>query len=102
VKCFTILISTIALFYTKWVHTMEIQEPFAPPDEVENKNLLDLIQLLNNIHRLEGDDREQPQDGSLAAAAARTWATFLDDTWVWEGMYSLFSSIICNGQLILL
>lgn len=70
---------------------MEIQEPFAPPDDVENQNLSDLMQLLNNIRQQEGNDGEHSEGESLAAAAARTWATFLDDTWVWEGMHGPLS-----------
>ncbi|KAL1963102.1 hypothetical protein VTN77DRAFT_8645 [Rasamsonia byssochlamydoides] len=67
-----------ALFYTKWVHTIEMQQHYAPPDEAEKTNLDNLVELLREI------DDAGTGSNSLAADVTRTWATFLDDTWTWE------------------
>jgi hypothetical protein len=69
----------IALFYTKWVHTVETQQAFAQPDTEEKKNLEKLLQILGN------NDQAEKSPQSLAASAARLWADFIDSNWSWEG-----------------
>jgi hypothetical protein len=74
------------LFYTKWVHTLEMQQEFAPPDHDEKKNLDSLLEVLQEVGSHENGRT------SLAASAARMWASFLDDNWTWEGrvLYHLY------------
>ncbi|KAH8705513.1 putative zinc finger protein [Talaromyces proteolyticus] len=67
-----------ALFYTKWVHTVEMERAFAPPDHEERKNLDNLVEILREV------DNGVKDHSSLAASVARLWASFLDDTWTWE------------------
>ncbi|KAL2010978.1 hypothetical protein VTN00DRAFT_3696 [Thermoascus crustaceus] len=50
-----------ALFYTKWVHTMEIQQHHSPPDPEEKENLDNIKALLREV------DREHSENASLAA-----------------------------------
>jgi hypothetical protein len=75
-----------ALFYTKWVHTLEMQQGFAPPDHEEKKNLDNLSEMLQEVG---SNDNGRT---SLAASAAKMWASFLDDNWTWEGgfLFSLY------------
>ncbi|CRG83914.1 hypothetical protein PISL3812_01270 [Talaromyces islandicus] len=67
-----------ALFYTKWVYTLEMQQEFAPPDHEEKKNLDSLLEILQEVGSHDNGRT------SLAASAARMWASFLDDNWTWE------------------
>ncbi|OXV06836.1 hypothetical protein Egran_05400 [Elaphomyces granulatus] len=66
------------IFLTKWIHTLEMQRHYAPPDPAEKRNLDNLKELLLEI------DQDESGCGSLAARVSRAWATFLDDVWVWE------------------
>jgi hypothetical protein len=66
-----------ALFATKWIHTLEIQQQESPPDQDEIKVLLNFRQLLDEV------DCQYDGTGSLAGEIARIWASFFDDTWVW-------------------
>ncbi|ORY15877.1 fungal-specific transcription factor domain-domain-containing protein [Clohesyomyces aquaticus] len=66
-----------ALFLTKWVHTLDKEAVFSPPDAEENAILQGLKQLLVEA------DSDYDGRGSLAAAIARVWSTFLSDVWVW-------------------
>lgn len=70
-----------ALFYTKWVHTLETQQGFAPPDHEEKHNLDSLLEMLQEVGNNDNGCT------SLAASAARMWASFLDDNWTWEGRF---------------
>lgn len=72
-----------ALFYTKWVHTLEMQQDFAPPDHQEKQNLESLFEMLQEVGNNENGRT------SLAASAARMWANLLDDNWTWEGEFLL-------------
>lgn len=72
----------VALFYTKWVHSLEMQQQFAPPDQQEKKNLDSLVEVLQQVGN---DDKGRT---SLAASATRMWANFLDNNWTWEGRLS--------------
>lgn len=67
-----------ALFYTKWVHTLETQQEFDRPDAEEKQNLENLLHVLRNNGQAEKDNQ------SLAANAARLWADFIDQNWTWE------------------
>jgi hypothetical protein len=69
----------LALFVTKWIHAMELQQQEHPPNDEETKNLANFRELLNEV------DSEYDGKGSLAAEITRVWACFLDDTWVWGG-----------------
>jgi hypothetical protein len=60
-----------------------MQQHYAPPDEAEKMNLDNLIELLREI------DDVGTGGNSLAAEVTRTWATFLDDTWTWEGILNI-------------
>lgn len=66
-----------ALFLTKWIHTVEVQTPTYPPDEEESQILEHLKELLTEV------ESDYDGTGSLAAAIAKVWSTFLDDVWVW-------------------
>lgn len=66
-----------ALFVTKWIHTMEIQQPYEPPNDEEIKNLVSFRELLAEV------DCNYNGHGSLAGEIARAWACLFDDTWVW-------------------
>ncbi|OKL57801.1 hypothetical protein UA08_07262 [Talaromyces atroroseus] len=68
----------VALFYTKWVHTVETQNAFAQPETEEKKNLEKLLQILGS------NDQTEKSPQSLAASAARLWADFIDSNWTWE------------------
>lgn len=70
---------------------MEMQQHYAPPDATEKANLDNLVELLHEV------DRGGNGHHSLAADAARVWASFLDDTWTWEGMSHSYTS-----QLVIL
>lgn len=62
-----------ALFVTKWIHNIEMQQDTIPP-EAEEQKLLD--QLKDSL-----DEMESPyvEGTSLAGAIARAWALFLTD-----------------------
>ncbi|KFY65397.1 hypothetical protein V496_02589 [Pseudogymnoascus sp. VKM F-4515 (FW-2607)] len=66
-----------ALFATRWIHEMELQQQHHPPNVEEAKNLTNFRELLTEV------DGEYDGKGSLAAEISRVWACFLDDTWVW-------------------
>ena len=66
-----------ALFVTKWIHVMEMQQRNVPPNEDEMRNLVNFRELLAEV------DATYSGYGSLAGEVARIWAGFLDDTWVW-------------------
>jgi len=66
-----------ALFVTKWIHVMEMQQQEIPPNEAEAQNLRNFKTLLSEV------DSDYDGSGSLAGEVARVWAGFLDDTWVW-------------------
>ncbi|OCL08029.1 hypothetical protein AOQ84DRAFT_389133 [Glonium stellatum] len=66
-----------ALFLTKWIHTVEVQAPTYPPDEQESQIVEQLKELLTEV------ESDYDGTGSLAAAIAKVWSTFLDDVWVW-------------------
>ncbi|KAF2176406.1 hypothetical protein K469DRAFT_678836 [Zopfia rhizophila CBS 207.26] len=66
-----------ALFLTKWVHTVETQSTILPPDAEESFILEQLKELLTEV------ESDYDGTGSLAAAIAQVWSTFLNDVWVW-------------------
>ena len=66
-----------ALFVTKWIHAMEMQQLEVPPNDDEMRNLVNFRELLAEV------DSGYNGYGSLAGEVARIWAGFLDDTWVW-------------------
>ena len=66
-----------ALFVTKWIHAMEMQQDVDPPNKEESINLCNFRELLTEV------DSKYDGKGSLAGEVARVWASFLDDTWVW-------------------
>ncbi|KAJ5032721.1 uncharacterized protein L3040_009315 [Drepanopeziza brunnea f. sp. 'multigermtubi'] len=66
-----------ALFVSKWVHEMEMQQRNVPPNADEMRILLNFRKLLEEV------DSSYDGSGSMAAEISRTWAGFLDDTWVW-------------------
>lgn len=66
-----------ALFVTKWIHGMEMQQQLVPPNKDEMRNLDNFRELLSEV------DSGYTGCGSLAGEVARIWAGFLDDTWVW-------------------
>jgi len=66
-----------ALFVTKWIHAMEMQQQDTPPNDEEMGNLVNFRELLVEV------DSGYHGTGSLAGEVARVWAGFLDDTWVW-------------------
>jgi hypothetical protein len=61
------------------MHAIETQQhlPGHAANEAEQKNLDNFRSLLEEV------DAEYYDTGSMAAEVARTWAWFLDDTWVW-------------------
>ena len=61
------------------MHAIETQRhlPGRQPNEAEQQNLDNFRSLLEEV------DSEYCDTGSMAAEVARTWAGFLDDTWVW-------------------
>jgi len=63
----------LALFLTKWIHTVEVQTPTYPPDKEESQILEHLKELLTEV------ESDYDGIGSLAAAIAKVWSTFLDD-----------------------
>jgi len=65
-----------ALFVTKWIHSMEMQQRELPPNEEEMRNLVNFRELLAEV------DSGYNGFGSLAGEVTRIWAGFLDDTWV--------------------
>jgi hypothetical protein len=69
-----------------------MQQGFAPPDHEEKKNLDNLLEMLQEVG---SNDNGRT---SLAASAARMWASFLDDNWTWEGrfLFFLYGGIITN------
>jgi hypothetical protein len=81
----------LALFVTKWVHILEthsflLSTPSStsalagiPPIAAEElTNMQNLRMLLAEV-----DSEYREGKSSLAAEVVRTWAEFLDDTWVW-------------------
>ncbi|KAI9053707.1 hypothetical protein LZ554_002660 [Drepanopeziza brunnea f. sp. 'monogermtubi'] len=66
-----------ALFVSKWVHEMEMQQRNVPPNADEMRILVNFRKLLEEV------DSSYDGSGSMAAEISRTWAGFLDDTWVW-------------------
>ncbi|KAF2502680.1 hypothetical protein BU16DRAFT_16843 [Lophium mytilinum] len=66
-----------ALFLTKWIHTVEKSSAVQDPDEGERKILDQVKELLAEV------ESDYSGDSSLAAAVATTWASLLDDVWVW-------------------
>lgn len=72
--------NTVALFFTKWTHAMEVhRRQGLVLDQAELANLDSVSQLLTEV----GIDMDGKT--SLAAELTRLWATFYDDTWVWGG-----------------
>lgn len=67
------------LFVSKWVHALQLESATQPPDEEEEKVLVQLRELLDEM------EYDYDENGSLAAAVTRAWAGFLTDTWVWGG-----------------
>lgn len=67
-----------ALFVVKWIHALEMEQLERPPDNDERQTLQNFRELVNEV------DEDNCKTGSLAAHVARTWACFLDDTWVWS------------------
>jgi len=69
-----------ALFVTKWIHTLEIQqlESNQLPNPAESENLANFRELLKEV------DSDYNGYGSLAGEVTRIWACFMDDTWVWS------------------
>lgn len=67
------------LFVSKWVHALQLESATQPPDEEEDKVLVQLRELLDEM------EYDYDENGSLAAAVTRAWAGFLTDTWVWGG-----------------
>lgn len=65
-----------ALFVTKWIHVMEMEQQALPPNEDEMRNIVNFRGLLREV------DSGYNGSGSLAGEVARVWASFLDDTWV--------------------
>ena len=65
-----------ALFVTKWIHAMEMQQQELPPNQEEMRNLVNFRELLAEV------DSDYKGFGSLAGEVTRIWAGFLDDTWV--------------------
>ncbi|KAF2466726.1 uncharacterized protein BDR25DRAFT_376857 [Lindgomyces ingoldianus] len=66
-----------ALLLTKWVHTIETEALILPPDAEEDCILGGLKGLLVEV------ESDYDGSGSLAAAIARIWSSFLSDVWVW-------------------
>ncbi|KAF2099804.1 hypothetical protein NA57DRAFT_75310 [Rhizodiscina lignyota] len=67
------------LFFTRWVYSTEClqrQNTVLHPDEDQA-----LRKIYNFMHS--ESDIEPEANSPLAAAVARVWASFLDDTWVW-------------------
>lgn len=66
-----------ALFATKWVHTLEMSQLQAPPDQDE-------LMVISNFRNLLSEaDSEYNGYGSLAGEIMRVWASLFDDTWTW-------------------
>ncbi|KAK6004309.1 hypothetical protein QM012_008171 [Aureobasidium pullulans] len=66
-----------ALFATKWVHTLEMSQLEAPPDQDE-------LMIISNFRNLLSEaDSEYNGCGSLAGEIMRVWASLFDDTWTW-------------------
>ncbi|QKX53822.1 uncharacterized protein TRUGW13939_00902 [Talaromyces rugulosus] len=69
-----------ALLLTKWISTLEVDGAEQPPDSDELQIVDDVKVLLDE---LDLDSDEDSQNTSLAGMLARSWASFLDDVWVW-------------------
>ncbi|KAM0806737.1 putative C2H2-type domain-containing protein [Seiridium cardinale] len=67
-----------ALFVTKWVHSIEMDELNSGILSSAEKDLL-----LTVRHILEEADLDLEASRSLAAGMAKTWCWFLKDVWVW-------------------
>ncbi|EEA28750.1 hypothetical protein TMatcc_002898 [Talaromyces marneffei ATCC 18224] len=67
-----------ALFYTKWVHTMETQQAYVQAGYEERQNLENLLEILrhNDVHRGEKQ--------SMAAGLARLFAGYINASWTWK------------------
>jgi hypothetical protein len=70
-----------ALFLTKWIHTVDIQEKENPANGEERAIIDTLRDCLDEV------DCFYDGTTSLAAEVTRTWTLFLDDVWVWESMH---------------
>lgn len=64
---------TIALFVTKWVHTVELQSKETSPTAEEQSIMAQLRESLCEM------EFEHEEGTSLAATVAKAWATFLTD-----------------------
>ncbi|KAF3400554.1 Transcriptional regulator ADR1 [Talaromyces pinophilus] len=67
-----------ALFYTKWVHTMETQQAYVQPENKERQNLERLSEVLRQVDERRGENQ------SMAAGLARLFAEYINASWTWK------------------
>jgi hemerythrin-like domain-containing protein len=63
----------LALFVTKWIHTVECEATLFPPDAEEERLF---AQLKSHLAEMEVEHEDSK---SLAACLAKAWSSFLND-----------------------
>lgn len=89
----------MALFLTRWVHAVEMEEEELVSDgEGEEAKVLEGIRgTLREMEEGEEAGAEGSSSSSLAAGVARACKIYLEDTWVWGG--ELLNACLRRGEM---